>query len=177
MSNATSRVKSAKEPAPQLTNALDTSAQKNFPFGVAPRHELSMALRRAYMRLHRDTCARCAEENITADQFVLMNVVNSAGSAKQSTLVELVDSDANTISAMLRRLQHRGLICREKHPVDLRANTVQLTEKGSQLLAILEQKTMANRSDMEHAFSPEELENLISLLRRLATHSHHDDSE
>ena len=135
-----------------------------------------MALRRAYMRLHRDTCARCAEENITADQFVLMNVVNSAGSAKQSTLVEMVDSDANTISAMLRRLQHRGLIRREKHPIDLRANTVELTEKGAQLLAVLEQKTMQNRSDMERAFTTAELEQLISLLRRLATHSP-DDSQ
>ena len=130
-----------------------------------------MALRRAYMRLHRDTCARCAEENITADQFVLMNVVNSAGSAKQSTLVELVDSDANTISAMLKRLQHRGLIHRDQHPIDLRAKMVQLTEKGAQLLAVLEQKTVQNRSDMEHAFTADELEQLIVLLRRLATHS------
>ena len=131
-----------------------------------------MALRHAYMRLHRDTCARCAEENITADQFVLMNVVESAGSAKQSTLVELVDSDANTISAMLRRLQHRGLIGRETHPDDLRAKTVKLTEKGSQMLAVLETKTMQNRSEMERAFTAAELEQLISLLRRLATHSH-----
>jgi DNA-binding MarR family transcriptional regulator len=171
MTNATPRIKPA-EPVAENPDNPSTSSQKANPYGVAPRHELSMALRRAYMRLHRDTCARCAEENITADQFVLMNVVNSAGSAKQSTLVELVDSDANTISAMLRRLQHRGLIRREKHPVDLRANTVQLTEKGSQLLAVLEQKTMQNRSDMEHAFTPAELEQLISLLRRLASHSH-----
>ena len=165
MTNAIPRLKSENE------SLASSSSQNTNPYGVAPRHELSMALRRAYMRLHRDTCARCAEENITADQFVLMNVVNSAGSAKQSTLVELVDSDANTISAMLRRLQHRGLIRREKHPVDLRANTVQLTEKGAQLLAVLEHKTSQNRSDMEHAFTPSELDQLISLLRRLASHS------
>lgn len=157
--------------SPNKKLAQPPVTDENKPYGIAPRHELSMALRRAYMRLHRDTCARCAEENITADQFVLMNVVNSVGSAKQSTLVELVDSDANTISAMLRRLQHRGLIRREKHPVDLRANTVQLTEKGLNLLSVLECKTMQNRSDMERTFTPDELQQLISLLRRLATHS------
>jgi len=166
MTNTTSVKKPALEPDTQY---LDI--QENSPFGIAPRHELSMALRRAYMRLHRDICSQCADENITADQFVLMNVVKSAGSTKQSTLVELVDSDANTISAMLRRLQHRGLVRREKHPVDLRANAVQLTDKGARLLAVLEQKTMQNRSDMEHAFSAAELEQLISLLRRLAAHS------
>ncbi len=163
MSKTSLTQKPAAEPV-DSENSVDCS------FGIAPRHELSMALRRAYMRLHRDTCAHCAEENITADQFVLMNVVSSAGHAKQSTLVELVDSDANTISAMLRRLQHRGLICREKHPDDLRAKSVQLTEKGAELLSKLEQKTMQNRAEMERAFTQVELAQLISLLRRLATH-------
>ena len=37
-----------------------------------------MALRRAYMRLHRDTCIHCLEEDVTADQFVLMNVSMTA---------------------------------------------------------------------------------------------------
>jgi DNA-binding MarR family transcriptional regulator len=138
-------------------------------FGAAPGHEFSMALRRAYMRLHRDTCARCAEEDITADQYVMMNVIKSVGTAKQSELVVLIDSDANTVSAMLRRLQKRGLIKREAHTADLRAKSVGLTKAGTELLAVLEEKTAKNRKEMEAAFSKSELSQLILLLRRLAT--------
>ncbi len=129
-----------------------------------------MALRRAYMRLHRDTCIHCSEEDVTADQFVLMNVLSCVGSAKQSELVVIVDSDPNTVSSMLRRLQKRGLIRRETHPEDSRANSVQLTEQGVELLAILEKSTMKNREEMENIFSPQELELLISMLRRLINH-------
>lgn len=139
-------------------------------FGIAPRHELSMALRRAYMRLHRDTCIHCSVEDVTADQFVLMNVLSCVGKAKQSELVVIVDSDANTVSSMLRRLQNRGLIRRETHPDDSRAKSVQLTEQGVALLAVLEQSTMNNRKEMENIFSPEELKLLISMLRRLINH-------
>ena len=129
-----------------------------------------MALRRAYMRLHRDTCIHCLEEDVTADQFVLMNVLSVVGSAKQSELVEIVDSDPNTVSSMLRRLQKRGLIRRETHPDDSRANSVQLTEQGIALLTVLEQNTMNNRREMENLFSPDELVLLISMLRRLINH-------
>lgn len=152
-------------------------SQSNFPpstlpstLGVAPRHELSMALRRAYMRLHRDTCAHCASQNISADQYVLMNVVKSASDLKQSELVVLLDSDANTLSAMLRRLQIRGLIQRDRHPDDSRAKSVRLTESGVKLLESVEQKTVKNRQEMENVFTPDELRQLISLLRRLATY-------
>ena len=71
---------------------------------------------------------------------------------------------------MLRRLQKRGLIRRETHPDDSRANSVQLTEQGIALLAVLERNTKNNRREMENLFSPDELVLLISMLRRLINH-------
>ena len=99
-----------------------------------------------------------------------MNVVKSASDLKQSELVVLLDSDANTLSAMLRRLQIRGLIQRDRHPDDSRAKSVRLTESGVKLLESVEQKTVKNRQEMENVFTPDELRQLISLLRRLATY-------
>lgn len=122
------------------------------------------------MRLHRDTCAHCAELDVTADQFVMMNVIKSVGSAKQNELVLLTDSDANTVSAMLRRLQRRGLLTRRTHATDSRAKTVELTTEGNALLEDLEKRTKKNRVEMEKQFSQEELTGLIALLRRLATY-------
>ncbi len=157
-------------PRPKTIPQNPTAFGKDPAYGIAPHHELSMALRRAYMRLHRDTCAQCAAMDITADQYVMMNVVASAGIARQSELVVLIDSDANTVSAMLRRLQARGLIEREANEKDSRAKSVRLTPEGRALLAALEQRTMKNRLEMENTFSKIELHQLIDLLRRLATH-------
>ena len=136
--------------------------------GVLPRHELSMALRRAYLRLHRDTCEHCEKEGITGDQFVLMNIIKSSENATQSDLAILNDSDPNTVSAMLQRLQAKELVRRKKHPEDKRINLIELTPKGLRLLAVLEEKTWKNRHEMENMFTSTELKKLISLLQRLA---------
>ena len=144
--------------------------RRSVHFGAIEGHELSMALRRAYMRLHRDTCAKCAEFGLTADQYVIMNIIKSVGTAIQSELVLLSDSDPNTVSAMLRRLQKIGFIERQIQPTDQRAKSVRLTVEGEKLLEAIEKKTSTNRNDMESVYSKSELEQLISLLRRLATY-------
>lgn len=161
-----------KPPSRSETANKDLSKPQHLEdsFGVAPKHELSMALRRAYMRLHRDTCAQCAQMDVTADQYVMMNVIKSAGKATQSELVVLIDSDANTVSAMLRRLQQRGLIERQMHAKDSRAKVVRLTPEGEKTLAKLEHMTLKNRREMENTFTKAELTQLVSLLRRLASY-------
>lgn len=135
--------------------------------GVLSGHELSMALRRAYLRLHRQTNAACSDENLTADQFVLLNALKSAGKVTQAELVLLINSDANTVSAMVRRLQKKELLQRSRHEKDNRAIAVSLTPAGLQHLEILEERTAHIRRDMEAEFSRQELDQLVDLLNRL----------
>lgn len=101
-------------------------------------HDIAMALRAAYWAMHRQADAALAPWGVTADQFVLLALLaaddpggagGGAGVTQQS-LVRRASSDANTVGAMLRRLEATGLVSRQPHPTDGRARVVALTPKG-----------------------------------------------
>src|SRR3954447_24889351 len=94
-------------------------------------HELAMALRAAYLALHRRSDARFAPRGVTADQFVLLATLARGGEAlTQRELARRMSSDPSTVRAMLVLLEQRGLVERDTHPSDARARTVALTAKG-----------------------------------------------
>src|ERR1043166_1375771 len=93
-------------------------------------HEVARALRAAYLALHRRTNDCLEQEGVTADQFVLLAALAEADAVTQQELVRRVGSDPNTVRAMLLLLERRGLVARERHPVDGRARSVSLTRRG-----------------------------------------------
>ena len=93
--------------------------------------ELPIALRAAYLALHRRSEARFAPHGVTADQFVLLATLARGGEAlTQRELARRMSSDPSTVRAMLVLLERRGLVERDAHPTDARARTVALTAKG-----------------------------------------------
>src|SRR4030042_2120876 len=91
---------------------------------------IAMALRAAYLSMHRQTNAHLAGVGITADQFVCLALLAEKDGITQQELVRKATSDPNTIRAMLLLLEKRGFVKREKHPTDGRARHVTLTSKG-----------------------------------------------
>ena len=93
--------------------------------------ELPIALRAAYLALHRRSEAVFAPHGVTADQFVLLATLARGGEAlTQRELARRMSSDPSTVRAMLVLLAARGLVGRDQHPTDARARTVALTAKG-----------------------------------------------
>src|SRR5690242_558376 len=93
-------------------------------------HDLALALRAAYLALHRGSDARFARHGVTADQFVLLSMLAEGDALTQKELARRASSDPNTVRAMLLLLERRGLVARERHPTDGRARSVALTAKG-----------------------------------------------
>ena len=94
-------------------------------------HDLAIALRAAYLALHRRSDARFARHGISADQFVLLATLARGGEAlTQRELARRMSSDPSTVRPMLVLLAARGLVERDAHPTDGRARTVALTAKG-----------------------------------------------
>ena len=100
---------------------------------TAAGHDLAMALRAAYLTMHRRANAELARFGLTADQFVLLTALAEAGGVTQKELARRTDSDANTMSEMLGRLEKRGLVTRERDAADGRARRVSLTEGGREV--------------------------------------------
>jgi DNA-binding MarR family transcriptional regulator len=92
-----------------------------------------MSLRAAYLTMHRRFQRLFRDEGATADQFVLLSLLTEEDGITQKELVRRSFSDANTITAMLRRLERRGLIRRQPHAHDGRAICVAITDEGRAL--------------------------------------------
>jgi len=96
-------------------------------------HELGMWLRKAYLSFHRRANSRMLKHGITADQFVLLSVLAREEGITQIGIVARTASDPNTVAAILRLLESRGLVRREAHAADRRARCVFLTVDGKRV--------------------------------------------
>jgi DNA-binding MarR family transcriptional regulator len=97
---------------------------------VRAGHRLALGLRAAYLTMHRRANAVLAQFALTADQFVLLTALAEGDGVTQKELGRRANSDPNTMSEMLVRLERRGLLVRERHADDGRALRVSLTETG-----------------------------------------------
>ena len=142
-----------------------------FPRGGAMAmngHELAMAIRRAYLEMHRRTDALLAPSGITADQFVVLATLAEGDAVTQRELVVRTSSDPNTLRAMLVLLERRRLITRRPHPTDGRARSVFLTERGRSVFGQLWRKSEALRQGLVAALSPGEVDPFVVQLSKIA---------
>lgn len=128
---------------------------------------LGMRLRGAYLTFHRFANAQFELSGVTADQFVVMTILADESGLSQREIVDRAHSDANTVGAILKRLQGKRLIKREAHPSDGRAWRVFLTESGikRQRQASAEFRDLHNK--LIGLFTAKEQEVLGRLLSRI----------
>lgn len=129
--------------------------------------EIPMALRAAYLTMHRQSDAQFAKYGITADQFVLLATLTRGKALTQRDLARRMPSDPSTVRAMLVILENQGLVRRDVHPTDSRARTVALTAAGKRKLRQLWAAGESIRKKMFDALQPEETTVLVTLLHRI----------
>jgi DNA-binding MarR family transcriptional regulator len=130
-------------------------------------HALAMALRSAYLTMHRKADTYFARYGVTADQFVLLQLLADEGAVTQQQLVVRASSDPNTVRAMLLLLEGRGFVSRKQHPLDGRARSVSLTRKGRQVCERLRSACEPFLAKVVSAYQPGEVGVLLELLKRL----------
>ena len=130
--------------------------------------DLAIALRAAYLALHRRSEAAFARHGVTADQFVLLATLARGQALTQRELARRMSSDPSTVRAMLVLLERGGLVGRDAHPTDGRARTVALTANGERAFRELWAAGEPIRAGMLGALEPGEVETLVGLLTRVA---------
>jgi DNA-binding MarR family transcriptional regulator len=131
--------------------------------------DIAIALRAAYLALHRLSDAAFAPHGVTADQFALLAALARGGEAlTQRELARRMSSDPSTVRAMLVPLAARGLVERDMHPTDARARTVALSAKGLRAHERLWAAGEPVRARMLGSLLPGEAEPLVRLLGRVA---------
>lgn len=135
---------------------------------MADKGELPMALRAAYLALHRRSEARFAKCGVTADQFVLLATLARGDSLTQRELARRMPSDPSTVRAMLVLLEKQGFVRRDAHPSDSRARTAALTVAGKRKFQQAFAAGESIRRQMSETLLPGDGETLVRLLNQVA---------
>lgn len=96
------------------------------------RHYVRL-LRAALTRIESLSSTLINSQNLTVPQFLTLVLIDADKDQTQVDIVCKLESDPNTVSAILRRLEARNLIVRSQHPTDRRANILALTDEGMAL--------------------------------------------
>lgn len=143
-----------------------------FNEGTTPmttKSQLPMALRAAYLALHRRSDAQFAGHGVTADQFVLLATLARGTALTQRELARRMPSDPSTVRAMLVLLEKQGLVQRDVHQTDSRARTAALTAAGKRKFRELWVAGESIRTRIFESLQPHEAETLVGLLERVTT--------
>lgn len=129
---------------------------------------LPMSLRVAYLSMHRSTNQLLKSLGITADQYVCLFILKEHGDLIQSEIVRHIDSDANTMKAMLLLLENRGFVVRKVNASDRRAKLVSITEKGSNVVDDASRILYGIHDRVEQQLNEVEATAMNTLLKRYA---------
>src|SRR5690554_3980018 len=93
------------------------------------RRRIPLLLRRCWFGLNQSFRRRIAHLDLTPSQFTLLRWLSESGGAglTQRDLTDLMASDANTIAALVCRMDQLGQVGCTPHPHDRRAKRVTLT--------------------------------------------------
>lgn len=95
---------------------------------LAEGREHLRLLRRSLVRIRALTAELVEPHGLTAPQFLALLWIRDSEGLTQVALSEELDSDQNTVSAMMRRLEEKGLVVRERHAGDGRAVVLRVTD-------------------------------------------------
>lgn len=129
---------------------------------------LSFYLGKAYQRVTQSAKQRLAPYGVTPAQYALLKVLWERDQQSGAEIGERLVLDSATITGLIDRLEHAGLIERKAHVTDRRVNRVALTTRGRELQVPLDREMDQMNRDFLDQFSIEERELLRQLLTAVA---------
>lgn len=134
------------------------------------RHAPSWLINLVSAHSHRLVAARFAAAGARGYHFRLLAALDEHGPSSQAALGRNTGIDRSDVVAALNELAAKGLVERSPDPSDRRRNIVTLTADGSRHLSELEKVLAGIQDELLAPLSPDEREQLIGLLTRLADH-------
>ena len=129
-------------------------------------NRLPVLLRGAWFGLNRVFRKRLRKLGITTTQYTALRCLHENKGLNQNSLANLMSTNKNNSSALIKRLYAQGLILKEAIPSDRRNFTLNLTEKGK--VTFLQAEKIASNLQREvMGVLPDNSEpNLVSILEK-----------
>lgn len=128
--------------------------------------DIARNVKTAYALMHRQTQSLLSKHGMTAEQYVLLAVLNIEDGVTQQELTRRAASDPNTVRAMLVLLEGKGLVARRVNDTDRRARRVLVTAKGRRKYKQLASALAPLQDALRAPFSEPEACALVDALQR-----------
>ena len=129
---------------------------------------LSFYLSKAYQRVTQTVKQRLAPYGVTPVQYALLKVLWEQDNQSGAELGERLLLDSATMTGLLDRLEHAGLVERQSHSSDRRIHRIILTTRGRELQEPLDRELDQINYDFLSKFPLEDAHRLRDLLRAIA---------
>ncbi|MEU6349294.1 MarR family transcriptional regulator [Streptomyces sp. NPDC047072] len=120
---------------------------------------------RRTQQLHAVLWQQHVPQNLTSMQYGVLLVLGQQPGIDQRTVAELMSLDKTTAAGVLRRLEGRGLVVRDRDPGDGRRMLARLTEPGEAILVRAAPAVLDVQDRLLQPLSFDEGEALLRLLR------------
>jgi DNA-binding MarR family transcriptional regulator len=139
---------------------------------VGAPHDLGYLLQQSAKQYRTQFAIELRPHHLTSQQAaVLMALAGSPSEAlAPSAVADAIGADPATTTGLLQRLERDGWLSSETNPGDGRSRLVRLTQGGETTVPTLRAIAQGVSARASDALSPDELDTLISLLRRLVDH-------
>ncbi|MCF6341330.1 MAG: MarR family transcriptional regulator [Bacteroidales bacterium] len=105
--------------------------------------------------------------DMTHEQLVLLMIISREKGINQKELAQNLDRDKTSIARSISKLERNHKVVRIQTAGDKRINNLYLTKEGIQLLNDIRPVVKALRTQLKQGFSPEEIELVVSFMKRL----------
>ena len=130
-------------------------------------HFLPYQVNRTGVRLATAFSNELERFDLTLPMWRVLAVLWHHGELKVCDLIADTTIEQSTLSRLLATMDGRGFLARERSKVDARTVMVKLTPNGKKLTKTLIPLALRNERVALHGFSPEEVEQLYAMLRRI----------
>ena len=143
---------------------------KSLPVDSPKRRRLPPLLRRAWYALNQAFRRRISSTGLTPDQFTILRWLSESpmGNPTQRQLCELMESDPNTIAAVLQRMETAGWVERKTHERDRRAYRIQMTAHGKKIYGRTRKMAVRLQTQILEALPKDKQEEFLKQLEVIA---------
>jgi len=123
--------------------------------------------RRAYLNIMPLFAQRMEQYDLRTADFSVLSLLRANPNITQKRLSQAINVSPPNLAILLDRLEERGLVVRQRNPLDKRSQTLVLTPGGARLCAQAESTAAALEQDATAMLSPQEREQLLALLQKI----------
>lgn len=138
------------------------------PDNLGPLQDLiGYHFRRTSSMIRKDFEQATAGLDIRQVSFGVLSVIAANPGIRQGEVGAILDIQRANMVAMVSELNDAGLVDRGRDPMDKRAVTLTLTDKGQALLAEAIERISAHEARMLSGLSDQECAQLLDMLKRI----------